>query len=137
MHIVLLILAAAFAALLVLRVSAARRALLARRWPALALAGAAAFALTRGSVRVALVVIVFAVAAWFLGPRLMRPRVAEKNNDLEEARRLLGVGPDATEAEICQAYRQKMTRAHPDRGGAHKDAALLSAARDRLLRKKS
>jgi chromate transport protein ChrA len=136
MHIALLILAAAFAALLVLRISAARRALLARRWPALALAAGSALALTRGSVRVALLLGAFAIAAWLLGPALTRPRASEQNNDLAEARRLLGVGPDATEAEIRRAYRQKMTRAHPDRGGAHKDAARLTAARDRLLKRR-
>ena len=53
-----------------------------------------------------------------------------------EARAILGVGPAATEAEIRQAYREKMARAHPDRGGRHADAARLTAARDFLLKKR-
>ncbi len=136
MHIVLLILAAVFAALFLLRVGAARRALLARGWPALALAAGSALALTRGSLRVALLLALFAVAAWILWPRLARRRFAAKIDDLTEARELLGVGPDATEAEIRHAYRQKMAGAHPDRGGNHTEAARLTAARDRLLNKR-
>jgi curved DNA-binding protein CbpA len=52
-----------------------------------------------------------------------------------EARAVLGVGSTATAAEIRAAYRSKMAHAHPDRGGAHADAARLTAARDRLLKK--
>lgn len=53
-----------------------------------------------------------------------------------EARTTLGVGAQATEAEIRAAYRTKMAQAHPDRGGRHSDAARLTAARDRLLKKR-
>jgi curved DNA-binding protein CbpA len=53
---------------------------------------------------------------------------------LGEARATLGVGPEATAAEIRTAFARLMRRAHPDMGGAHGAAAELNAARDRLNR---
>jgi hypothetical protein len=53
---------------------------------------------------------------------------------LSEARSILGVGPDATAADIRSAYKRLMQRVHPDRGGAPGLAAQLNAARDRLLK---
>jgi DnaJ-domain-containing protein 1 len=53
-----------------------------------------------------------------------------------EARQVLGVGANASESDIRSAYRTKMAPAHPDRGGAHNEAARLTAARDRLLKKR-
>lgn len=50
-----------------------------------------------------------------------------------EARRILGVGPDATHAEIQAAYTRLMRAVHPDKGGTAGLAAQLNAARDRLL----
>ena len=52
-----------------------------------------------------------------------------------EARSILGVGPNATEAEIREAYGRLMRMAHPDKGGTSGLAAQLNAARDRLLKK--
>jgi DnaJ-domain-containing protein 1 len=52
-----------------------------------------------------------------------------------EARSILGVGPDASEAEIKEAYGRLMRMAHPDKGGTSGLAAQLNAARDRLLKK--
>ena len=52
-----------------------------------------------------------------------------------EARSILGVGPEATEAEIREAYGRLMRMAHPDKGGTSGLAAQLNAARDRLLKK--
>jgi curved DNA-binding protein CbpA len=52
------------------------------------------------------------------------------------ARAVLGVGASANEGEIRRAYRAKMAKAHPDQGGSEAEAALISAARDRLLRAK-
>jgi hypothetical protein len=52
-----------------------------------------------------------------------------------EARSILGVGPDASEAEIRDAYGRLIRRAHPDAGGTAGLAAQLNAARDRLLRR--
>ena len=52
-----------------------------------------------------------------------------------EARRILGVGPDATREEIQAAYTRLMRAVHPDKGGTAGLAAQLNAARDRLLSK--
>ena len=52
---------------------------------------------------------------------------------LDEARRVLGVGPDATKKDIQAAYLRLMQSVHPDRGGTAGLAAQLNAARDRLL----
>ena len=52
-----------------------------------------------------------------------------------EARRILGVGPDATRDEIQTAYTRLMRAVHPDKGGTAGLAAQLNAARDRLLSK--
>lgn len=54
----------------------------------------------------------------------------------EEARDLLGVGPDASTEEVQAAYLRLIKRAHPDQGGTTGLAAQLNAARDTLLGKK-
>lgn len=64
-------------------------------------------------------------------PRASAPRPPDPG--LEEARAILGVGPDATEDEIQEAYTRLMRMAHPDAGGTTGLAAQLNAARDRLL----
>lgn len=51
-----------------------------------------------------------------------------------EARSILGVSADASEADIQSAWRKLMGRVHPDQGGAEGLAAHLNAARDRLLK---
>jgi hypothetical protein len=51
-----------------------------------------------------------------------------------DARSILGVGPQASSAEIKTAYTRLMQRAHPDKGGSAGLAAQLNAARDRLLK---
>lgn len=53
----------------------------------------------------------------------------------DEARRILGVGPDASREEIQAAYARLMRSVHPDKGGTAGLAAQLNAARDRLLSK--
>ena len=137
----LLVLAVVFGLLFLTRLGGAYRATLIRRWPALLLAGAAILALARGALWPAIAFASVAVTAWVLWPaieRAMRPQRPEQTRDAPEdfaARALLGVGPDASAAEIRAAYRTKMAQAHPDRGGSHNEAARLTAARDRLLKK--
>lgn len=46
---------------------------------------------------------------------------------------ILGLPPDATEAEIHVAYRAKSLEAHPDRGGTDEALSLLKEARDRAV----
>ena len=56
-----------------------------------------------------------------------------RDMSLEEARSILGVGPDATPKEVKAAYRRLIRMAHPDKGGTTGLATQLNAARDRLL----
>jgi DnaJ-domain-containing protein 1 len=136
----LLALTALFLFLFVGRVGMARRVELIRRWPALVLA-LAAFALAlRGQFAVAAVCGLLGVIAWRVWPDVeqrFRKRSPATTDGPEDAaaRALLGVSPTATAAEIRSAYRAKIARAHPDQGGTNADAARLTAARDRLLRK--
>ena len=52
---------------------------------------------------------------------------------VEEARAILGVGPDADEADIRKAHRAMMKKVHPDQGGTDALAAKVQQARDVLL----
>ena len=50
-----------------------------------------------------------------------------------EARSILGVNDIASRADIEEAYRRLIRRAHPDHGGSAGLAAQINAARDCLL----
>lgn len=52
----------------------------------------------------------------------------------EEARRLLGVGANASRGEIVDAHRRLIQKLHPDRGGNDYLASRINAAKERLLR---
>lgn len=52
---------------------------------------------------------------------------------VEEAREILGLGPDAGPDDIRAAHRRLMMANHPDHGGSTWIAARLNQARDRLL----
>jgi hypothetical protein len=135
----LLVVAGLFCVLLLFRFGGARRGTLVQQWPAILLAGAASIALFRGLLTPALGLLAAAALAWTITPLLMSAKRtisgSQETQGDAEARKLLGVGPAATEAEIRAAYRAKMSQAHPDRGGRHADAARLTAARDRLIRR--
>lgn len=52
---------------------------------------------------------------------------------VEDARALLGVGADASLAEIRDAHRRLIAKVHPDAGGSAELAQRVNAARDALI----
>ena len=103
---------------------------------ALAAFTAAAFVGVRGSWGAAIVLTV--VGLWLAASSrkttAAAPPATARMSDAE-ARRILGVSPTATKAEIQAAYTRLMRAVHPDRGGTAGLAAQLNAARDRLLKR--
>jgi hypothetical protein len=98
---------------------------------------AAAFEGLRGGVAPAIILLIVGLllvgtARW---PRAARRAAAsEPGMGLAEARSVLGVGPDATEADIRAAHARLIRINHPDTGGTTGLASQLNAARDRLLK---
>lgn len=98
---------------------------------------AAGFLALRGGWIAGLALLVLALGGAYAArgtPRAAAPQ-RPKDTSLEEARAILGVGADATEEEIQEAYTRLMQLAHPDKGGTNGLAAQLNAARDRLLKR--
>jgi lysylphosphatidylglycerol synthetase-like protein (DUF2156 family) len=136
MMIAVAIVAAAFALLLLVRLAGAKRVALLARWPTVVLGMAALFALMRGQIWFGIGLAGAAAIAWLMPPpKPSAPRAPPANPEDAAARRILGVSATATADEIRAAYRAKMAKAHPDTGGSHADAARLTAARDRLLKR--
>jgi DnaJ family protein C protein 19 len=50
-----------------------------------------------------------------------------------QARKLLGVGHEASRGEILEAHRRLIAAVHPDRGGSSEAVHAANAARDLLL----
>jgi len=98
---------------------------------------AAAFVGVRGGWGKALVLVLLALML-AAASRWPRPGAAPSKGaepmSLNDARALLGVGPEATAEEIQAAYTRLMRRVHPDRGGAVGLAVQLNLARERLLK---
>jgi hypothetical protein len=139
----LLILAFVFALLALARMGGARRGWLmrmARYWPEAVLIGLGLWTAMRGSLWAGLALSAGAFLVWRIREAQARPAsvsapASSDNTGDAEARALLGLGANATPADIRAAFRAKMAAAHPDRGGGHDHAARLVAARDRLLRR--
>jgi hypothetical protein len=62
-----------------------------------------------------------------------RGRSASRSMPVEDARKLLGVGPSASLAEIRDAHRRLIARVHPDTGGSAELANRINVARDILV----
>ncbi|KKC26508.1 molecular chaperone DnaJ [Sphingomonas sp. SRS2] len=92
---------------------------------------AGAFLLLKGAWQVGLPM--FLPGIWMLVQgQTQRPDPAGRM-DKDEARRVLGVGPDASPEEIQAAHRRLVARVHPDQGGSAELASRVNAARDILL----
>jgi predicted lipid-binding transport protein (Tim44 family) len=105
---------------------------------AIGLFAAAGFEALRGGAAAAFILLIVGLlllgtARW---PRPVRPRArADQGMSESDARSVLGVGPDAAEAEIRAAHARLIRINHPDTGGTTGLAAQLNAARDRLLKR--
>jgi hypothetical protein len=134
----LAIIAALFAVLMLARLAGARRRFVARNAAAIIAATAAILVAMRGQAWLGAILGIGAAALYLYSGR-PRPRVRPSVNggamSDSQARAILGVRLGATEQEIRTAFRQRIARAHPDRGGSNEEAARLTAARDALLRR--
>lgn len=88
------------------------------------------FLLLKGAWAVAIPM--FLPGIWLLSQEGKRVRKAEAM-DPDEARRVLGVAPDADAEAIRAAHRRLVAKVHPDQGGSADLAARVNAARDILL----
>ncbi len=59
--------------------------------------------------------------------------IRQQGMSREQARRVLGLNPNATEQDVKDAHRRLMRRVHPDKGGTAQQAALINRAKDILL----
>jgi hypothetical protein len=135
------LLVAGLVLILVLWGSGARCLLMQARWRiasgalAIGVLAAAAFVAVRGgwvkALLLAVIGLLFALSSRW--PRIA-PAPPGGGMSAEAARAMLGVGPQASVAEIQAAYARLMRMAHPDQGGTTGLATQLNLARDRLLK---
>ena len=62
-----------------------------------------------------------------------RRQLSSPGMPLDDARKLLGVGPQASLVEIRDAHRRLIARVHPDAGGSEELANRVNVARDTLV----
>ncbi len=74
----------------------------------------------------------FGTWPWDMASTKRKPPSARVET-VKQARRILGVGADASHAEIAKAHRALVSRVHPDKGGDPIAAARANAARDLLI----
>ena len=106
-------------------------------YPQLAAAGSAligAWLLTRGGWQMAIPM--FLPAIWMLTQQGQSAPPAP-GMEIDEARRILGVGADASADDIRAAHRRLVAKVHPDQGGSAELATKVNAARDLLLAEQS
>ncbi len=73
-----------------------------------------------------------AVAGFWFKDRLRR-KIGAVPMDEIEARQILGLGLEATAADVLAAHRRIIAQVHPDKGGSADLARRVNAARDHLL----
>ena len=66
-------------------------------------------------------------AAW------RRKQASPRPMPIDDARRLLGVSPEASVQEIRDAHRRLIAKVHPDAGGSAELANRVNVARDTLI----
>jgi hypothetical protein len=62
-----------------------------------------------------------------------RRKTAAPQMPVEDARKLLGVSPQASLTEIREAHRRLILKVHPDSGGSQELANRVNVARDTLV----
>ncbi len=87
-----------------------------------------------------LLAVLVAYAGWWLwrGPGRRRVTRQRPSEDLAatEARAVLGVPANASEADIRAAHHRLVSAVHPDRGGSAELTRRINIARDALLRER-
>lgn len=131
----LALLAAAFAALTLVRFGLLGRTLPGVGW----MAGGVALAFAAIGLRLVWLLPVAAAVfgwGWWTRKQALARGPSQNNQARKDAARLLGVAPEADAETVTAAFRQAMAKAHPDQGGDPEHARRLIAARDLLLNRR-
>ena len=82
-----------------------------------------------------IVVVLSVLCRWVFGrwPWQYLNSKPSRGQDVLQARRLLGVTPEASRAEIAEAHKRLVREVHPDRGGSAAQVHEANAARDTLI----